>query len=194
MCSWCTASERATKGETCADQMTDSFQAHKDVMQFLSQARAMRSALVKRLYCAVCAVFMGTLHSYRTASRNCFGISVTPIFDGQNSSERLSAGFVLASATVSGPGTLLIRMFLLAVSACNTTEIARPDDGAVADLFCLPLQWHQSRRNADGCSSVVHKPKTEPGCTSLHSWLRWPRCTQLHMTIEQLLTVFGHWH
>ena len=27
------------------------FQAHKDVMQFLSQARAMRSALVKRLYC-----------------------------------------------------------------------------------------------------------------------------------------------
>ena len=41
--------------------MTDSFQAHKDVMQFLSQARAMRSALVKRLYCAVCAVFMGVL-------------------------------------------------------------------------------------------------------------------------------------
>ena len=31
--------ERATKGETCADQMTDSSQAHKDVMQFLSQAR-----------------------------------------------------------------------------------------------------------------------------------------------------------
>ena len=41
--------------------MTDSFQAHKDVMQFLSQARAMRSALLKRLYCAVCAVFMGVL-------------------------------------------------------------------------------------------------------------------------------------
>ena len=61
MCSWRTASERATKGETCAEQMTDSFQAHKDVMQLLSQARAMRSALVKRLYCAVCAVFMGVL-------------------------------------------------------------------------------------------------------------------------------------
>ena len=30
MCSWCTTGERATKGETCADQMTDSFQAHKD--------------------------------------------------------------------------------------------------------------------------------------------------------------------
>ena len=41
--------------------MTDSFQAHKDVVQFLSQARVMRSALVKRLYCAVCAVFMGVL-------------------------------------------------------------------------------------------------------------------------------------
>ena len=51
MCSWTAASERATMGETCADQMTDSFQAHKDVMQFLSQARAMRSALVNRLYC-----------------------------------------------------------------------------------------------------------------------------------------------
>ena len=50
MCSWYTAGERATKGETCADQMTDSFQAHKDVMQFLSQARAVRSALVNRLY------------------------------------------------------------------------------------------------------------------------------------------------
>ena len=61
MCSWCTTGERATKGGTVADQMTDSFQAHKDVMQFLSQARAMRSALVKRLHCAVCAVFMGVL-------------------------------------------------------------------------------------------------------------------------------------
>ena len=60
-CSWYEASESATKGETCADQMTDSFQAHKDVTQFLSQARAMRSALVNRLYCAVCAVFMGVL-------------------------------------------------------------------------------------------------------------------------------------
>ena len=65
MCSWCEASARAPKGETCADQMTDSFQAHKDVMQFLSQARAMRSALVKRLYCAVCAVFMGVLSTQR---------------------------------------------------------------------------------------------------------------------------------
>ena len=41
--------------------MTDSFQAHKDVMKFLSQARAMCSRLVKRLYCAVCAVFVGVL-------------------------------------------------------------------------------------------------------------------------------------
>ena len=31
------------------------------VLQLLSQARAMRFALVKRLYCAVCAVFMGVL-------------------------------------------------------------------------------------------------------------------------------------
>ena len=71
MCSWCTGSERATKGETCADQMTDSFQAHKDVMQFLSQARAMRYAFVKRLYCAVCAVFMGVLStSFSTNPRS----------------------------------------------------------------------------------------------------------------------------
>ena len=53
MCSWYEASARATKGETCADQMTDSFQAHKDVTQFLRHARATRSALVKRLFCAV---------------------------------------------------------------------------------------------------------------------------------------------
>ena len=44
--------------------MTDSFQAHKDVMQFLIQARAMRSALVKRLYCPVCAVFVGVLSTH----------------------------------------------------------------------------------------------------------------------------------
>ena len=31
------------------------------LQQFLSQGRAMRSALVKRLYCAVCAAFMGVL-------------------------------------------------------------------------------------------------------------------------------------
>ena len=30
MCSWYAASERATKHETCADQITDSSQAHKD--------------------------------------------------------------------------------------------------------------------------------------------------------------------
>ena len=30
-------------------------------LQFLSQAREMRSALVKGLYCAVCAVFVGVL-------------------------------------------------------------------------------------------------------------------------------------
>ena len=41
--------------------MTDSFHVHKDVVQFLSQARAMRSVLVNKLYCAVCAVFMGVL-------------------------------------------------------------------------------------------------------------------------------------
>ena len=53
MCSWRTASARATKGETCAEQMTDSF-----------QARAIRSAFVKRLYRAVCAVFIGVLSTY----------------------------------------------------------------------------------------------------------------------------------
>ena len=43
--------------------MTDSFQANKDAMQLLIQARAMRSALVKGLYCAFCAVFMGVQSS-----------------------------------------------------------------------------------------------------------------------------------
>ena len=48
--------------------MTDSFQAQKGVMHFLIQARAMRSALVERLYCAVCAVFMGVLSTLRGPS------------------------------------------------------------------------------------------------------------------------------
>ena len=56
---------------------------------------------------------------HKTAPRNSFGICVTPILIRQNSSERLSAGLVLASATFSGPGTLLIRTLLAAVSACN---------------------------------------------------------------------------
>ena len=33
MCSWYMTGERAIKGETCAGQKTDSYQAHKDVMQ-----------------------------------------------------------------------------------------------------------------------------------------------------------------
>ena len=55
MCSWYEASARASKGETCADQMTDSFQAHKDAMQLLSQARALRSW--------VCCLQIGTAHA-----------------------------------------------------------------------------------------------------------------------------------
>ena len=48
--------------------MTDSFQAHKDFTQFLSQARAVqaravRSALVNRLYCTdVCCEWVSCLH------------------------------------------------------------------------------------------------------------------------------------
>ena len=56
---------------------------------------------------------------HKTVSRICFGISVTPMFVRQSSSERRSAGFVLASATFSGLGTLLIRTFLWAVSCCS---------------------------------------------------------------------------
>ena len=55
---------------------------------------------------------------------------------------------------------------------------------------CLPLQWHHSCRNAHGCSRVVDKQGTEPGCTALHSWLRLPRFYQLHVMIEQSPNVF----
>ena len=66
-CSRCTAGDRATKGDTCPDQMTDSFQAHKDVMQLLSQARAMRSALVNRLHCTdVCCERVSCPHTPST--------------------------------------------------------------------------------------------------------------------------------
>ena len=53
-CSWYETSARATKCETCADHMTDSFQTHKEFMQILTQARA--------LHCTVCAVFTGVLY------------------------------------------------------------------------------------------------------------------------------------
>ena len=60
-----------------------------------------------------------------------------------------------------------------------------------------PLQTssacHSNGARAVGtCSRVVHRPRTELGCTSLHSWLRWPRYTQLRIMIEQSPTVFGH--
>ena len=62
----------------------------------------------------------------------------------------------------------------LGCSLClQPQKIASPDDGVVADLSCMPLQWLQYCRNANGCSRVVHKPRTETGCTSPHSWLRW---------------------
>ena len=57
-CSWCTACEKATKGETCADQMTGSFQAHKDDVAILepSACDAFRvcEETVLRCMCTVC--------------------------------------------------------------------------------------------------------------------------------------------
>ena len=92
MCSWYEASTRATQGETCADQITDSFQAHKNVMQFLSQAHAMRSALVKRLYCAVCAVFIGVL----STSSNKFAIAKSATAKLKMKMKMLPAGIPVA--------------------------------------------------------------------------------------------------
>ena len=65
-CSWCTAGERTTKGETCAtpDDWT-LFRRTKMVCNpcDLGQARAMRSALVNRLYCTdVCCEWVSCLH------------------------------------------------------------------------------------------------------------------------------------
>ena len=67
MFSWCTAGERTTKGETCADQMTDSFQAHKD-----DTAICVSSALVNRLHCTdVCCERVSCLH-HPSILRNSF--------------------------------------------------------------------------------------------------------------------------
>ena len=56
--SWCTAGGRATKDETCVDQMTDSFQAHKDDAAILgpSACGAFRACeeTVLRCRCSVC--------------------------------------------------------------------------------------------------------------------------------------------
>ena len=111
-------------------------------------------------------------------------ICVTPILIRQNSNERLSASLVFGSATISGPGFLLIRTRLSAVSPCNRRN-RTSDDGGVANLSCSSPQWQQCCQNANEYSRVVRKKRTGTGCTSLHSWLRWPRCTELHMMIEQ---------
>ena len=63
MSSWCTASERATKGESCADQMTDSFQAQKDDAAFLepSACDAFRTCKETVLRC-MCSVYGCTFY------------------------------------------------------------------------------------------------------------------------------------
>ena len=62
MCSW-RKSKRTTKGEACADPMTDSFQAHKDDTAILDKARGVRSALLNRLCCTdVCCEWVACPH------------------------------------------------------------------------------------------------------------------------------------
>ena len=90
------------------------------------------------------------------ASRHCFGISVTPIFDRQNSSERLSANFVFASATFSGPSTLLIRTFVSSILRETLAQMVR----LVSHLLLKPLQTssacHSSGTRAVGTQTDVH--------------------------------------
>ena len=64
MCSWCTAGERATKGETCVDQMTDSFQAHKDDAAILEPRAcdAFRACEETVLRC-MCSVYVCTVYT-----------------------------------------------------------------------------------------------------------------------------------
>ena len=50
--------ERGTKGETCADQMTDSFQVHEDVMQFLSRTAQLCAVSGCPVYSLCVALFM----------------------------------------------------------------------------------------------------------------------------------------
>ena len=63
MCSWCTAGERASKGETRADQMTDSFQAHKDDAAIIepSACEAVRACEETALRC-MCSVDVCTVY------------------------------------------------------------------------------------------------------------------------------------
>ena len=79
-------------------------------------------------------------------------------------------------------------------SLCLQPKISHVQMTKALHPFYLPLQWHQCCRNAGGCSRVVHKQGTEPGCAWLHSWLRLPRCIQLHMMIQRSPTVFMHRH
>ena len=66
-----TAGERATKGETCVDQMTDSFQAHKDDAAILepSACDAFRACEETVLRC-MCSVYGCTV---------CIAIELDPL-------------------------------------------------------------------------------------------------------------------
>ena len=66
----CTASERATKGETCADQMTNSFRANKDDAAILepSACDAFRACEETALRC-MCSVY-GCIVSMNCCSKS----------------------------------------------------------------------------------------------------------------------------
>ena len=66
----------------------------------------------------------------------------------------------------------------------------------MTEALQTPSACHSNGTSAVGTQMDVHVLSTsqELVCTSLHSWLRWPRCIPLHMMIERSPTVFEHPH
>ena len=132
------------KGETCADQMTDSFQAHKDV-QFLSQARAMRSAHVNRLYCAVSAVFMGVLSTHSVDFLEFFpGNRNHHHFSDEDEDEDAADGFpvALCNTAIQSCGRLSNRSFLLLRIADFVVDAVDVVDVSVSEIVLFLPSEH----------------------------------------------------
>ena len=114
---------------------------------------------------------------------------MAPILIRQNSSERLSAGFVFESAKFSDPDTLLIRTrFGGSFSLPPQISHVQMTEALQTSSAC-----HSNGTSAVGTQVNVHvvsasRELSLDGCVWLHSWLLWLRCAQL----EQSPTVFVH--
>ena len=192
-CSWRNARERTTMDETCGTPDDQLILGHKDACTSrlvlnlrASQARAMRSALVKRLYCAVCAVFLGVLSTlpvdflkffprnrntttyqmmWNTMSSNSLAIakSATAMFQMKT----LPTGFTVALCSTAIQSCdrhghrsfLFLRIADFVVDAVDVVDVSVSEIVAFPPSERLAFFWHCfNATNSDRCRRVIWGP------------------------------------